>query len=72
MNNPNYKTQIQKLDALNDSLDTKIRETRILMNRVMQAYVQLIQAMMTNPAFDQSEREPKNSKISRSKNGKRK
>jgi len=72
MKRPNYKAQIKKLDALNDSLDTKIRESRILMNRMMQAYVQLIQAMMTNPAFNQSQQEPKNSKISRSKNGKRK
>jgi hypothetical protein len=72
MKNPNYKTQIQKLDALSDALDTKIREARILMHQVMQADIQLLQALMTNPAFDQSEQEPKNSKISRSKNGKRK
>jgi hypothetical protein len=62
MKRPNFTSQIQKLDALNDALAKKVQEARIIMHQVVQEDIQLLQMMI----------EPNNSKISRRNNGHRK
>ena len=71
MKHINYETQIKNLNVLSDALAKKITEAKMLMHQVVQADMQLLQTII-NPAFNKLKREPKNSKISRSNNGKRK